>query len=261
LELSGSFSTHHGPMDSRVIFKIPADLATDGKMTIAVRELNLHEYLPTPGFAPAVASFDQAAGVMDEDTLAYLRTNWQHYLCFTLLGCTGLFFFVLFSVNTKLREYFWLGALLGLSFLFRLGELASVVDFGLPSWTGTLTYNLGNGVQTLIVIEFVFSFLGRPVPWFFRLEEPTLADLRASDDSGYSRLPTSIEQIQDVRLSTKDALAAVWESAAHLRIEYKVSAWRISRLELVRLLLAMCETAVRVYDAAKQLSGRPPFAY
>jgi sigma-B regulation protein RsbU (phosphoserine phosphatase) len=168
---SGSFSTHHGPMDSRAIFKIPADLAADEKMTIAVRELNLHEYLPAPGFAPAIASLDQAASVMDEDTLAYLRTNWQHYLCFTLLGCTGLFFFVLFSVNTKLREYFWLGALLGLLFLFRLGELSSVVDFGLPSWTGTLIYNLGNGVQTLIVIEFVFSFLGRPVPWLFRFVE------------------------------------------------------------------------------------------
>lgn len=168
---SGSFRTNQGPQDSRTVLKMPASLPADGHITIAIRKLNLHSYLPASGLDPAIAPLSQTQTVMDEDTMAYLRTNWQHYLCFALLACTGLVFFLLYSVNTRLREYFWLGALLVLLFMFRLGELASVLDFGVPSWAGVVNYNFGNGVQTLIIIEFVFSFLGRPVPRFFRLVE------------------------------------------------------------------------------------------
>jgi hypothetical protein len=168
---SGSFSTYVGPQDSRIVLKMPASLPADGHITIAIRMLSLHPFLPASGFEPTIAPLDQTRTVMDEDTLAYLRASWQHYLCFGLLACTGLVFFLLFSVNTRLREYFWLGALLVLLFTFRLGELASVLDIGMPSWAGVINFNFGNGVQTLIIIEFVFSFLGRPVPRFFRLVE------------------------------------------------------------------------------------------
>jgi sigma-B regulation protein RsbU (phosphoserine phosphatase) len=168
---SGSFRTNQGPQDSRTVLKMPASLPADGHITIAIRKLNLHSYLPASGMDPAIAPLSQTQTVMDEDTMAYLRSNWQHYLCFALLACTGLVFFLLYSVNTRLREYFWLGALLVLLFMFRLGELASVLDFGVPSWAGVVNYNFGNGVQTLIIIEFVFSLLGRPVPRFFRLVE------------------------------------------------------------------------------------------
>ena len=168
---SGSFRTYIGPQDSRNVLKMPASLPGDGHITIAIRELNLHGYLPAPGFDPTIAPLDQTQRVMDEDTLAHLRASWQHYVCFALLACTGLVFFLLFAVNTRLREYFWLGALLTLLFTFRLGELAAVLDLGVPSWAGVVDFNFGNGVQTLIIIEFVFSFLGRPVPKFFRLVE------------------------------------------------------------------------------------------
>ena len=168
---SGSFKTYTGPQDSRAIFSLPADLPSGGQLTIAIRLLNLHSYLPATGFDSTIVPLDQANTLMDRDTLAYLRASWQHYLCFLLLACAGLVFFLLFSVNTRLREYFWLGALLVLLFLFRIGEIAAVIDFGLPSWAGVFNYNFGNGIQATIIIEFIFSFLGRPVPKFFRLVE------------------------------------------------------------------------------------------
>ncbi|MGP8252783.1 MAG: PP2C family protein-serine/threonine phosphatase [Terracidiphilus sp.] len=168
---SGNFSTYRGPQDSRAVLKIPANLPADGHIAIAIRELSLHTYLNIGGFDPAIAPLGLTQQVMDEDTLAYLRASWQHYLCFALLACTGLVFFLLFAVNTRLREYFWLGALLILLFMFRLTELASVLDIGMPSWAGFVNYNLGNSIQPLIIVEFVFSFLGRPVPKFFRFVE------------------------------------------------------------------------------------------
>lgn len=168
---SGSFETYEGPQDSRAIFKIQEAIPADGRITIAIRLLNLHSYLPSRGFDPTIAPLNQTQMVVDEDTLAHLHASWQHYLCFGLLACAGFVFFLLFSVNTRLREYFWLGALLVLLFLFRVGELASVIDMGIPSWAGVFNYNFGNGIQSLIIIEFIFSFLGRPVPKLFRLVE------------------------------------------------------------------------------------------
>jgi hypothetical protein len=168
---SGSFSTYQGPQDSRTVLKLPARLTDDGHITISIRELSMHTYLPAPGIDPTIVPLDQTQTVMDDDTLAYLRANWQHYICFALLGCSGLVYFLLFSVNTRLREYFWLGALLVLLFMFRLGELAAVLNLGMPAWVGVVNYSFGNGVQTLIIIEFVYSFMGRTVPKLFRFVE------------------------------------------------------------------------------------------
>jgi hypothetical protein len=52
---------------------------------------------------------------------------------------------------------------------FRVGEFAAVINFGLPAWAAVINYNVGNGIQTFIIIEFVYSFLGRPVPKLMRL--------------------------------------------------------------------------------------------
>jgi hypothetical protein len=170
---SGSFATHQGPQDSRKVLEFPSNLAVDGHITVAIRELNMHVFLVTPGFVSAIAPLDEMQRVRDEDTLAHLRRSWQHYLCFAAMGCAGLVFFLLFAVNTRLREYFWLGALLTLLMLFRTDEFGSVIDIGMPSWLGSLIYNVGNGLQSLIVIEFVFAFLARPVPKFFRMVQFT----------------------------------------------------------------------------------------
>jgi hypothetical protein len=168
---AGSFRNYKGPQDSRIVLKLPAELPADGRLTIAIRVLQVHSYLPIQGLNPTIAPLSQTQQIMDEDTLAHLRANWQHYVCFALMGCVGLVFFLLFSVNTRLREYFWLGALLTLLFGFRVGEFAAVVNIGMPSWAGIVDYNFGNGIQTAIIVEFVFSFLERPVPRIFRLLE------------------------------------------------------------------------------------------
>jgi len=165
----GNFETSLGPQDSRTILKLPDNLPADGRLAIAIRVKLIHSYLPASGFDPAIAPLSQTQSVMDEDTLAHLRASWQHYTSFALLGCAGLVFFLLFSVNTRLHEYFWLGALLVLLFMFRLQEFAAVINFGLPAWVAIVNYDVGNGIQSFIIIEFVYSFLGRPVPKFLRL--------------------------------------------------------------------------------------------
>jgi Stage II sporulation protein E (SpoIIE) len=168
---AGSFGNYKGPQDSRIVLQLPAEMPANGRLTIAIRVLQVHSYLPVQGLNPTIAPLSQTQQIMDEDTLAHLRANWQHYVCFALLGCAGLVFFLLFAVNTKLREYFWLGALLTLLFGFRVGEFAAVVNIGMPSWAGIVDYYFGNGIQTAIIVEFVFSFLGRPVSKIFRLLE------------------------------------------------------------------------------------------
>ncbi|HUB52930.1 MAG TPA: PP2C family protein-serine/threonine phosphatase [Terracidiphilus sp.] len=168
---TGSFGNYKGPQDSRVVLKLPGELPADGRLVIAIRLLQVHSYLPVYDLNPTIAPLNQTQQILDEDTLDHLRANWQHYVCFGLMGCIGLVFFLLFSVNTSLREYFWLGAMLTLLFAFRVGEFAAVVNIGMPSWVGIINYYVGNGIQTAIIIEFVFSFLGRPVPKIFRLLE------------------------------------------------------------------------------------------
>jgi len=165
---SGSFLTHWGPQDARAIFSFPSSLAPDGRVLIAVHSLGVDTSRRVGDMVPAVASFDHMEVLKDADTLAYLRRSWQHYLCYVALGGAGFVFFLLFAVNTRLREYAWLGAILGQLPLLRVGELALVVNLGMPSWLGFLIYTVCNGIAAFIGIEFIFAFLGRPVPRVFR---------------------------------------------------------------------------------------------
>jgi hypothetical protein len=120
------------------------------------------------GFEPAIASLDRIEFVRNQDTLNYLSSSWLHYLCYTAMFGAGFVFLLLFSVNTRLHEYFWLGARLCTLPMFRLGELASVVDLSMPTWTAFAIYSICNATGALFSIQFIFSFLGRPVPKTFR---------------------------------------------------------------------------------------------
>jgi hypothetical protein len=166
---SGSFATRRGPQESRALLKFPSNLAPQGKLAIAVHALGVETSRPVGDFVPAIAAYDHLQVVKDADTLNYLRHSWQHYICYAALGGAGCVFFLLFAVNTRLREYAWLGAILGQLPMLRLGELASVVDLGMPSWIGLFIYCVFNGLGAFLGIEFIFAFLGRPVPKFFRL--------------------------------------------------------------------------------------------
>src|SRR5208282_1618422 len=102
-------------------------------------------------------------------TLTYLRAYAMHYFCFAGVGFAAFVFLLLFSVNTHLREKLWLGLNLGAVAMLRIDEISHIVHTGLPLWLTSIIYCLFNGITPLVLIEFVFSFLKRPVPKVFRL--------------------------------------------------------------------------------------------
>jgi len=106
--------------------------------------------------------------ILDAYTLAYLRTNATHYLCFFAIGCAAFVFLLLFSVNSRLWEYLWLGASLACVALLRIEEISHIVSIGLPMWITAFLYQFLNAVTPWVLVEFVFSFLHRPVPKVFR---------------------------------------------------------------------------------------------
>ncbi|MGD0732966.1 MAG: PP2C family protein-serine/threonine phosphatase [Terracidiphilus sp.] len=165
---SGNIAERRGPQAARAIFNFPASLARQGRLLIAIHTLGLHTADMEPGLVPTLAPSDRIQTIMDEDTLRYLRTNWLHFACYVAMFGIGVVFFLLFAVNTRAHEYFWLGARLCALLILRMGEFASVVDLSIPSRLALAFYALLNATSTFISIEFVFSFLGRPVPKIFR---------------------------------------------------------------------------------------------
>jgi hypothetical protein len=107
-------------------------------------------------------------GILDEETLAYLRAFATHYFCFAAVGFAAFVFLLLYSVNTRLLEYLWLGLSLGTAAMLRIEEISHVIHTGLPLWLTSLIFAFFNGVLPLLLIEFVFYFLKRPVPKVFR---------------------------------------------------------------------------------------------
>lgn len=165
---SGSLATRQGPQYSGKIFSFPSGLARQGHLVIVIHSLGILTAIRMNGFEPAIASLDRIEFVRNQDTLNYLSSSWLHYLCYTAMFGAGFVFLLLFSVNTRLHEYFWLGARLCTLPMFRLGELASVVNLSMPTWPAFAIYSICNATGALFSIQFIFSFLGRPVPKTFR---------------------------------------------------------------------------------------------
>lgn len=168
---SGNLATRRGPQYSRAAFVFPATLVRNGHVLIAVHGLGLWTLIPFRGFVPILTSSDQVDGARDVETMSYLRASWQHYLCYAAMFGAGVVFFLLFSVNTRLREYFWLGSRLCSLFAFRFFELAWFVDLHIPAWFAMAMDRILNGISALLLVEFVFAFLRRRVPRFFRCVE------------------------------------------------------------------------------------------
>ncbi len=165
------FATLRGPQYARAIFSFPSSLARQGRLVIAIHAQGVHTSNHIDGFVPALAPLDRIQAVSGQDTLNYLASSWLHYICFTAMFGAGVVFFLLFSINTRAHEHLWLGARLCSLLIFRLGELASVVDLSVPAWLALASNAFFNGTGAFLSIEFVFSFLGRPVPKFFRAIE------------------------------------------------------------------------------------------
>jgi hypothetical protein len=168
---SGSMTTRKGPQYARAIYSIPPNLTRQGRLTIAIHSLGLQSANHIDGFVPTIAPLDRLQAVRDLDTLNYLLSSWLHYLCFAAMFGAGFVFLLLFSVNTRLHEYFWLGIRLCTLFIFRVYELSSIVNMFVPMWLALVNYSVWNSTGALCSVEFVFSFLGRPVTKFFRAVE------------------------------------------------------------------------------------------
>ena len=160
--------------DTRRILAFPSSYAPDGRLTLVMRAdpkgpvgvgaIGASLNPPPVVLAPA----DRIQLVADAETLAYLRLNATHYLCFAVVGFAAFVFLLLFSVNTRLRENLWLGASLGAVAMLRVGEISRMVDFRMPLWLGGIVFLACNSLTPFLLIEFVFAFLHRPVPKFFR---------------------------------------------------------------------------------------------
>jgi hypothetical protein len=165
---SGSLATRQGPEYSRTILAIPPAFSHQGHLVIAIHGLGISFAIAVPGFVPTLAPMDRIEAVRDLDLFAYLRASWEHYLCYGAMFGAGFIFFLLFSVNTRLHEYFWLGARLCALAVYRVFELAWVANLGLPGWFTFAADRILNAISAFLLIQFVFAFLGRPVPKAFR---------------------------------------------------------------------------------------------
>jgi len=168
---SGDLAQHTGPQYEHAIFAIPSGISNSGRLFIAIHSLGVHSSNHVDPGVPSIAPMDRLASIRDSDELNYLRSSWLHYLSFAAMFGIGVVFFLLFAINTHAHEYFWLGARLSVLLVFRIGELATIVNLSMPLWLALVDNGVFNAIGTLMSIEFVFSFLGRPVPRFFRIVE------------------------------------------------------------------------------------------
>jgi phosphoserine phosphatase RsbU/P len=166
---SGSFQSRNGPQDARTILVFPANLAADGRMSIAIHALNLRTSLPIGGFIPALGPVGQLEIVKNLDTLAYVRSNWQHYLCYLTLCFAGLVFLLLFTMEREFKEYLWIGVQLCSLASLRFVEFASVGDLGMSAKTAFVIFIGINASASVVYVEFAFAFLGQRVWKIFRL--------------------------------------------------------------------------------------------
>jgi len=156
---------------TRRVLTFPSSLAPDGRLILVLRcfPQGAAAGIYGPNLMPyIVAPADRMPIILDAYTLAYLRTNATHYLCFFAIGCAAFVFLLLFSVNSRLWEYLWLGASLACVALLRIEEISHIVSIGLPMWITAFLYQFLNAVTPWVLVEFVFSFLHRPVPKVFR---------------------------------------------------------------------------------------------
>ncbi len=168
----GNLGTLRGPYNSRAIFSFPSTLVQNGSLVISIHASQLVGNM-AGYFNPSLVSSLGPPGLIRahfaEDTADHFRAHWQHYLCFLLVFCIGLFFLLLYFLDRGLPENLWLALLLCSISSIRFLEFASFVNLGLNSLPATLFYYFDQTLVTLSTIQFGFSLIKRPVWSFFRL--------------------------------------------------------------------------------------------
>ncbi len=176
---SGDLAHRTGPQYSRVVFPIPPAAAASGHLVLAIHSLGLDTSNLLDGFDPTIAPADQIQSILNLDTYNYLSSSWLHYLCFFAMFAVGIVFLLLYGINTRAREHLWLALRLCSLLLFRLCELAEVVNLHISANQAQCIQSTFNGLGAFFQIEFVFCFLGKPVPKAFRVIQ-VLAAFNAS---------------------------------------------------------------------------------
>jgi len=160
----------HTGASARGFLTFPSSLAPDGHLLLAVRIFPVWRARSLALSVPYVlAPADRIQTAVDAESLRYLRINATHYLCFAVVGFAGFVFLLLYSVNHRLWENFWLGASFATVAGLRVVEIAPVVHLWMPPGLNVVIYETCNCTMPLLIIEFVFSFLKRPVPKVLRL--------------------------------------------------------------------------------------------
>ena len=75
----------------------------------------------------------------------------------------------MYSVNPRLWENLWIALSLSAVASLRVVEIAPIVHTELPVWLEAAIYVSANSLMPLFLIQFVFSFLNRPVPVLLRV--------------------------------------------------------------------------------------------
>jgi hypothetical protein len=169
---NGSIETTQGPYISRAIFSFPSSLAQNGSIVVSIHATNLAYNLAAtlkPSFAPAVGPLEPIRARFTENTARHLRAQWQHYLCFLLVFCIGLFFLLLYILDRGLPENLWLALLLCGTSSIRFLEFGSFVDMGLGLLPANLLYCFVSSLLGVAAIQFSFCLIKRRAWPFFRL--------------------------------------------------------------------------------------------
>jgi hypothetical protein len=167
---TANFGFYGASVNGSEYLTFPASLAPDSHLVIAIRFFpqwrarSLNTSLPY-----VLAAADRMRTVADAEALRNLRFNATHYLCFAAVGLAGFVFLLLYSVNPRLWENLWLGISFVAVASLRVVEIAPIVRLWMPVWVEISIYEFANCLTPLFLIEFVFSFLKRPVPWYLRL--------------------------------------------------------------------------------------------
>jgi len=167
----GNLETLRGPYNSREVFPFPSTLAQNGSLVVSIRASQLVGNLAGSlgsALTSSVGPLEPIRARFAKSTADHLRAQWQHYLCFLLVFCVGLFFLLLYFLDRGLPENLWLALLLCGIASIRLLEFASFADLGLNALPAYLFYNIDQLLCSVCIIELCFSLIKRPVWPFFR---------------------------------------------------------------------------------------------
>ena len=167
---NSTLSFFHAETNTQRILTLPNLAGPDGQLILAIRAFP--QWKPRIFSLPlayVLAAPDRTQTIADAETFRDLQLNATHYFCFAAAGFAGFVFLLLYSVNQRLWENLWLGASLFSVAALRVVEVAPFAGIWMPLWLEMVIYLAGNCLMAWILIEFVFSFLERPVPKILRL--------------------------------------------------------------------------------------------